>query len=102
MASGYNLVQIGFRIGNQFLTISFLMANDRLTKYVTLYYQTNYEQILEVKFDRRNFYNKMLKLGILSEAEPRPANATNRTPNKYRFNAEKYAELKQKGFRLEF
>ena len=64
--------------------------------------QNLYEAILEVKFDRRNFYNKMLKLGILSEAEPRPANATNRTPNKYRFNAEKYAELKQKGFRLEF
>lgn len=64
--------------------------------------QNLYEAILEVKFDRRNFYNKMLKLGILSEAELRPANATNRTPNKYRFNAEKYAELKQKGFRLEF
>jgi 8-oxo-dGTP diphosphatase len=64
--------------------------------------QNLYEAILEVKFDRRNFYNKMLKLGILAEAEPRPANATNRTPNKYRFNAEKYAELKQKGYRLEF
>ena len=64
--------------------------------------QNLYEAILEVKFDRRNFYNKMLKLGILTEAEPRPANATNRTPNKYRFNAEKYAELKHKGFRLEF
>lgn len=64
--------------------------------------QNLYEAILGVRFDRRNFYNKMLKLGILAEAEPRPANATNRTPNKYRFNAEKYAELKQKGFRLEF
>ena len=64
--------------------------------------QNLYEAILEVKFDRRNFYNKMLKLGILSEAEPRPANASRRTPSKYRFNAEKYAELKQKGFRLEF
>ena len=58
--------------------------------------QNLYEAILEVKFDRRNFYNKMLKLGILSEAEPRQANATNRTPNKYRLNAEKYAELKKK------
>ena len=64
--------------------------------------QNLYEAILDVKFDRRNFYNKMLKLGILSEAEPRPANASRRTPTKYRFNAEKYAELKQKGFRLEF
>ena len=64
--------------------------------------QNLYEAILEVKFDRRNFYNKMLKFGILAEAEPRPANASRRTPTKYRFNAEKYAELKQKGFRLEF
>ena len=64
--------------------------------------QNLYEAILDVKFDRRNFYNKMLKLGILSEAEPRPANASRRTPTKYRFNAGKYVELKQKGFRLEF
>lgn len=64
--------------------------------------QNLYEAILGVKFDRRNFYNKMLKLGILTEAVPRPANASRRTPSKYRFNAEKYAELKQKGFRLEF
>lgn len=64
--------------------------------------QNLYEAILEMKFDRRNFYNKMLKLGILSEAEERPKNASHRTPIKYRFNAKKYAELKQKGFRLEF
>lgn len=64
--------------------------------------QNLYESILEVKFDRRNFYNKMLKLGILSEAEARPKDASRRTPTKYRFNANKYAELKQKGFRLEF
>ena len=64
--------------------------------------QNLYKAILEVTFDRRNFYNKILKLGIIEEAEPRPANAARRTPRKYRFNAEKYAELKQKGFRLEF
>lgn len=64
--------------------------------------QNLYEAILEVKFDRRNFYNKMLKLGILVEAEPRPKSTPSRIPTKYRFNAEKYAELKQKGFRLEF
>jgi 8-oxo-dGTP diphosphatase len=64
--------------------------------------QNLYEAILEIKFDRRNFYNKMHKLGILTEAQPRSVNASRRTPNKYRFNAKKYAELKQKGFRLEF
>lgn len=64
--------------------------------------QNLYEAILGVKFDRRNFYNKMLKLGILTEAEPRPDGAPRRLPSKYRFNAMKYAELKHKGFRLEF
>ena len=64
--------------------------------------QNLYEAILGVKFDRRNFYNKMLKLGILAEAEPRPEGASRRTPSKYRFNAEKYAELKDRGFKLEF
>lgn len=64
--------------------------------------QNLYEAILGVKFDRRNFYNKMLKLEILKETEPRPANASRRTPTRYRFNADKYMELKQKGFRLEF
>lgn len=64
--------------------------------------QNLYEAILEIKFDRRNFYNKMLKLGILSEAEERPKNASRRMPIKYRFNAKKYVELKEKGFRLEF
>lgn len=64
--------------------------------------QNLYEAILEVKFDRRNFYNKMQKLGILVEAEKRPANASRRVPCKYSFNREKYDEMKQKGFRLEF
>lgn len=44
----------------------------------------------------------MLKLGILIEAEKRPANTPSQVPTKYRFNPEKYAELKQKGFRLDF
>lgn len=64
--------------------------------------QNLYEAILEVKFDRRNFYNKILKLGILSETEPRPAGTSRRKPIKYRFNSDKYDELKKRGFRLEF
>mgnify|MGYP002512612629 CR=1 FL=1 len=64
--------------------------------------QNLYEAILDVKFDRRNFYNKMLKLGILVETEPRPKNAPSRHPSKYSFNEKRYFELKNKGFRLEF
>lgn len=64
--------------------------------------QNLYEAILEVKFDRRNFYSKILKLGILTETEPRPAGTSRRKPIKYRFNSDKYDELKKRGFRLEF
>lgn len=64
--------------------------------------QNLYEAILEVKFDRRNFYKKMTKLGMLIEAEERPADTPARIPVKYSFNPEKYEELKKKGFRLEF
>ena len=64
--------------------------------------QNLYEAILNVKFDRRNFYNKILKLGILIEAEPRPEGVPSRYPSRYRFNPKKYFDLKNKGFRLEF
>ncbi len=64
--------------------------------------QNLYEAILEVKFDRRNFYKKMLKLDLLTEVEVRPANTPARIPTKYRFNEANYNELKRKGFRLEF
>lgn len=64
--------------------------------------QELYESILEVKFDRRNFSNKMNKLGFLKEVGERPENAGSRIPVKYSFNKEKYSEFKSKGFRLEF
>lgn len=64
--------------------------------------QNLYEALLGVKFNRRNFYNKMLKLEILEESEKRPEGTPTRIPVKYKFSPEKYAELKQKGFRLEF
>ena len=64
--------------------------------------QALYESILEVHFDRRNFANKMLKLGILEETCERPKNTARVIPVQYRFNPDKYKEMKSKGFRLEF
>ena len=64
--------------------------------------QNVYENILGIKFDRRNFYKKMNKLEILTEVEGRAKDSSRRIPIFYSFNAEKYAELKQKGFKLEF
>ncbi|MBQ3780720.1 MAG: NUDIX hydrolase [Bacteroidaceae bacterium] len=64
--------------------------------------QALYEAILEVKFDRRNFSRKLLTLGLLDMADPDQERNGTRTPVLYRFNAEKYQEMKQRGFRLEF
>ncbi len=61
-----------------------------------------YEAILGVKFDRRNFYNKMRHLGLLEQQEETVFNSPQKEAFLFKFNAEKYAELKQKGFRLEF
>lgn len=62
--------------------------------------QLLYEAILDVKFDRRNFYKKMQHLELLTQVKT--GTQERRQPFLFRFNAEKYSELKQKGFRLEF
>ena len=64
--------------------------------------QTLYEAILDVKFDRRNFARKMLTLELLDMADPQQERNGTRTPVRYRFNEQKYTEMKQRGFRLEF
>ena len=64
--------------------------------------QNLYESILEVKFDRRNFANKMKHFGMLSEVEDDSPRRGTRIPIKYRFDKENYERLKAKGFQLEF
>jgi 8-oxo-dGTP diphosphatase len=64
--------------------------------------QDLYESVLEVKFDRRNFASKMLKLGILNEVNDGTIRKGTRTPIKYSFNLDSYNQMKAKGFRLEF
>lgn len=54
-----------------------------------------YESI-GIERDRRNFSNKMLKLGILDKKPGRKKNAGPRIPVKYSFNRDKYEELKKK------
>ena len=64
--------------------------------------QNLYESILEVKFDRRNFANKMKHYQILDEVDDGTPRHGTRTPIKYRFNKENYDRLKGSGFQLEF
>lgn len=55
-----------------------------------------------MNFDRRNFYNKMRRLGILEQLDETVRPTPKKEAFLFKFNAEKYNELKQKGFRLEF
>lgn len=64
--------------------------------------QALYEAILGIHFDRRNFAKKMLHLEILTELDETVWPTPKREAKLYRFNPDKYEELKQKGFRLEF
>lgn len=64
--------------------------------------QLLYEAILDVRFDRRNFYNKMMHLEILTQLDETVFNSPKKEAYLFKFNPEKYDELKQKGFRLEF
>lgn len=64
--------------------------------------QNLYEAILDMRFDRRNFYNKMRRLGMLELTGDTANPSQRKEANLFSFNAEKYAELKSTGFQLEF
>ncbi len=64
--------------------------------------QMLYESILGIHFDRRNFAKKMIHLDILSQLDETAWPTPKREAHLFSFNREKYDELKQKGFRLEF
>ena len=64
--------------------------------------QNLYEAVLGIRFDRRNFAKKMRHLDILIPLEEKVWPTPKREANLFKFNIDKYAELKQRGFRLEF
>ena len=64
--------------------------------------QNLYESILDCKFDRRNFANKMKHFGMLIEVPADAPRHGTRTPILYKFDKENYDRLKAGGFRLEF
>ena len=71
-------------------------------KFTMTQLQHLYEAILDVRFDRRNFSNKMLKLGILNQLDENIMLPNKKEAFLYSFNALSYNEMKEKGFRLEF
>ena len=59
--------------------------------------QKLYESILQKKLDRGNFQKKMLKLGIFIRLEKQLEGGAHKAPYLYKFDKEKYTDLKNKG-----
>lgn len=64
--------------------------------------QRLYEAILGVEFDRRNFAKKMLHLGFIVALDETSRHPRGREALLYRFDADRYREFKESGFRIEF
>lgn len=61
-----------------------------------------YESILGISFDKRNFIRKMKRFGLVEQLEETVNPSLRKEAYLFRFNQEKYQELKQKGYKLEF
>ena len=82
-----------------FEPIGFELLNDKFTM---TQLQSLYEAIWGFTIDRRNFYKKMLSLGYLIPLDEKVEDAKHRAAQYFSFKSEKYDELKEKGFILEF
>ena len=71
-------------------------------KFTLREWQNLYEAILGVRFDKRNFSNKINRLELLEPLDEKVNPSRKKEATLFRFNKTKYDELKQKGFRLEF
>ncbi len=60
-----------------------------------------YKTILEQDIDRRNFRKKILSFGIVEETDKMHKSVTGRPSKLFRFNKEKYKELKSIHFHLD-
>jgi len=60
-----------------------------------------YETILETPLDKRNFRKKVLGFGLLVPLKEKQLTGRHRPAQLFRFNADKYAKLKKRGFNFE-
>ncbi|MEL6940110.1 MAG: NUDIX hydrolase, partial [Cyanobacteria bacterium J06598_1] len=57
--------------------------------------------ILERTLDKRNFRKKLLKMDLLVDTGEKETEVAHRAAKLYRFDVEKYSELKKTGFNFE-
>ncbi|MBK4728486.1 NUDIX hydrolase [Oxynema sp. CENA135] len=70
-------------------------------KFTLTQLQRLYETILEQELDKRNFRKKILKMNLLIQLDEYQTGVSHRAARLYRFDPEKYRNLKKKGFNFE-
>jgi 8-oxo-dGTP diphosphatase len=71
------------------------------SKFSLLELQMLYEGILGVSLDKPNFRRKMQKMNLLISCDEKQLGVAHRAAALYRFDKERYFELKQQGFVFE-
>lgn len=70
-------------------------------KFTLTQLQHLYETVLQKELDKRNFRKKILSMGLLIPLEEHQKNVRHRKARLYRFDGEKYRQLKRAGFNFE-
>ena len=71
------------------------------TKFTLTQLQKLYETVLQQKLDKRNFRHKILKMRLLLDIDEMETGVSHRPAKLYRFDKERYQELKQAGFNFQ-
>lgn len=70
-------------------------------KFTLFQLQKLYEAILGQELDKRNFRKKILRMGLLHELDETQQDVPHRAAKLYKFDEEKYRQLRQKGLNFE-
>ena len=70
-------------------------------KFTLTQIQHLYEVLLETHLDKRNFRKKLLGMQLLEDTNEIEQDVAHRAARLFRFNSERYENLKQKGFNFE-
>jgi 8-oxo-dGTP diphosphatase len=70
-------------------------------KFTLTQLQQLYEKVLNQVLDKRNFRKKILKMNLLIPLAEKQQNVRHRAAQLYQFDADRYQQLKEKGFNFE-
>ena len=94
---GYSLKQLRNRVRQAPIGFNLLREKFTLLQLMHLY-----EEILGIEMDKSNFRRKILHMKLLVALDEKQQDVSHRAAQLYRFDAEIYKKLTEKGFNFEF